>query len=183
MKSKFAILGILFITHSVLFSQSSSIIMVQGARYPGRTIYENASGNKEFSIFVQSLTGTDLQNVLQNEVPVTVFAPRDQAFKKLPKAVVEALLDSSNKENLSNILKYHVVPGRFTNRQLVQMIRKNSGVYKAKTLQGGELTFTISGKNIIISDQKGSIGQIAASFPKQRNGVIYAIDTVMLPGS
>ncbi|WP_309739131.1 MULTISPECIES: fasciclin domain-containing protein [unclassified Chamaesiphon] len=134
----------------------------------GKTIVSIAAGNKNFTTLVTALKAADLVETLSGEGPYTVFAPTNAAFAKLPKATLANLLKPANKEQLKKVLTYHVVSGTVTSKQL------KSG--PVATVQGGNVTVKISGKkvkinnaNVVLADVKGS------------NGVIHAIDTVLIP--
>jgi len=122
-----------------------------------------------FKTLLAAAKAAGLVEVLAGDKPLTVFAPTDEAFAKLPAGTVESLLKPENKDKLAAILKYHVVPGRvFSNDVLSKK--------ELKTVQGGTLTAamkngaaTIAGANLIATDIDAS------------NGVIHVIDSVMLP--
>ena len=122
-----------------------------------------------------------LVETLQSKGPFTVFAPTNAAFDKLPKGTVETLVMPENKEMLTKILTYHVVPGRISAKDLSMWIKKNGGKYMAKTVQGEELTFWMKGKNLYVKDAKGNSAKITIADVNQSNGVIHVIDTVLMP--
>ena len=134
----------------------------------GKTIVSIASGNKNFSTLVTALKAADLVETLSAEGPYTVFAPTNAAFAKIPKATLANLLKPENKEQLKKVLTYHVVSGAVTSKML------KSG--KVATVEGGNVTVKISGKNVRVNDAKVIIADVKAS-----NGVIHAIDTVLMP--
>lgn len=164
------------------FAQSEKTIMVGGAAmYPSKNIVENAVNSKEHTTLVAAVKAAGLVETLQSVGPFTVFAPTNQAFNKLPAGTVETLLKPENKDNLAAVLTYHVVPGKISSSELIAMIRKNGGTYKAKTVQGGELAFMLNGKNIGIRDDKGGVSKVTIKDVNQSNGVIHVINTVLLP--
>ena len=122
-----------------------------------------------FKTLLAAAKAAGLVEVLSGDKPLTVFAPTDDAFAKLPAGTVESLLKPENKEKLAAILKFHVVPGRvFSNDVLSKK--------EFKTVHGGMLTAglkkgvpTINGAGLIATDIDAS------------NGVIHVIDSVMLP--
>jgi uncharacterized surface protein with fasciclin (FAS1) repeats len=73
------------------------------------------------------------------------------------------------------------VAGKISSSVLMDMIKKNGGTYKAKTVQGGELAFSMTGKNITIKDEKGGMSKVTIKDVNQSNGIIHVIDTVLLP--
>lgn len=122
-----------------------------------------------FKTLLAAAKAAGLVDVLAGDKPMTVFAPTDDAFAKLPAGTVESLLKPENKEKLAAILKFHVVPGRvFSNDVLSKK--------ELQTAQGGMLTAamkagapTINGAGLVATDIDAS------------NGVIHVIDSVMLP--
>ncbi len=136
----------------------------------GKTIVSIAAGNKNFTTLVTALKAADLVDTLSGEGPFTVFAPTNAAFAKIPKATLTNLLKPENKEQLKKVLTYHVVSGAVTSNLL-----KNG--QKVATVEGGSLTVKIKGKNVSINNSKVILANVKAS-----NGVIHAIDTVLMPG-
>ena len=122
-----------------------------------------------FKTLLAAAKAAGLVEVLSGDKPLTVFAPTDDAFAKLPAGTVESLLKPENKEKLAAILKFHVVPGRvFSNDVLSKK--------ELKTVQGGMLTAAL--KNGAASINRA--GLIATDIDAS-NGVIHVIDSVMLP--
>lgn len=134
----------------------------------GKTIVSIAAGNKKFSTLVTALKAAGLVETLSAAGPFTVFAPTNAAFAKLPKATLAKLLKPENKEQLKKILTYHVVSGAVTSKML------KSG--KVATVEGGNVTVKIRGKKVRVNNAKVIMADVKAS-----NGVIHAIDTVLMP--
>jgi uncharacterized surface protein with fasciclin (FAS1) repeats len=136
----------------------------------GKTIASIVAGNKNFTTLLTALKAADLVDTLAGEGPFTVFAPTNAAFAKIPKATLTNLLKPENKEQLKKVLTYHAVSGAVTSNLL-----KNG--QKVATVEGGNLTVKIKGKNVSINNAKVILADVKAS-----NGVIHAIDTVLMPG-
>jgi uncharacterized surface protein with fasciclin (FAS1) repeats len=134
----------------------------------GKTIVSVAAGNKNFTTLVKALKAADLVDTLSAEGPYTVFAPTNAAFAKLPKATLAKLLKPENQEQLKKVLTYHVVPGAVTSKQL-----KSGAV---ATVEGSNVTVKIKGKKVMINNANVILADVKAS-----NGVIHAIDTVLMP--
>jgi uncharacterized surface protein with fasciclin (FAS1) repeats len=109
----------------------------------------------------------DLVGALKGAGPITVFAPTDEAFAKLPAGTVEALL--ANKDALTAILTYHVVPGAVTAEQVVKLT-------SAATLNGKDVTISVVGGKVMIDNATVTTADIVTS-----NGVIHVVDTVLIP--
>jgi uncharacterized surface protein with fasciclin (FAS1) repeats len=122
-----------------------------------------AAGN--FKTLATALQVAGLVDTLKGKGPFTVFAPTDEAFAKIPKADLDALL--KDKARLTAVLTYHVVPG--------QVMAKDVKAGKVKTVQGGEITVSTSG-GVMVDKARVTATDIVAS-----NGVIHVIDSVIMP--
>jgi uncharacterized surface protein with fasciclin (FAS1) repeats len=148
-----------------------------------KTIVENAIGSKDHTTLVAAVKAADLVDVLSSKGPFTVFAPTNEAFAKLPKGTVETLLKPENKAKLQAVLTYHVVAGNLDSKAVVEAIKKGNGSVTLTTLQGGKIVASLSGKNVILTDENGNKSTITAVDITSSNGVIHVIDTVVLPKS
>ena len=134
-----------------------------------QTIVDVAQKASGFTVLVDALKAADLVKTLQGKGPFTVFAPTDEAFNQLPKETLASLLKPKNKSKLRNILQNHVIEGRMSAGDVAS---KQS----IKTVQGGRLSVRTKGNAVHIGDAK-----VAKADIKAGNGVIHAIDAVMLP--
>ena len=165
-----------------MMAKKEKTVMVGGAAmYPSKNIIENAVNSKDHTTLVAAVKAAGLVETLSGKGPFTVFAPTNAAFAKLPKGTVETLVMPENKTTLTNILTYHVLPGRISAKDLGMWIKKNGGKYMAKTVQGEELTFWMKDKNMYVKDAKGNSAKITIADVNQSNGVIHVIDTVLMP--
>ena len=144
-------------------------------------IVDTAVSAGSFSTLVAAVKAAGLVETLKGTGPFTVFAPTDEAFAKLPAGTVDALLKDIPK--LKKILTYHVVAGNLDSKAVVEAIKKGKGSVTLTTLQGGKLVASLSGKNVILTDEKGNKSTITAVDITSSNGVIHVIDTVVLPQS
>jgi len=136
-----------------------------------RDIVDTAVAAGSFSTLATALQAADLIGALKGDGPFTVFAPTDDAFKKLPPGTVESLLKPENKEKLRAILTYHVVSGRVTAAQVMKLS-------SATTLNGQTVAITTHDGAVMVNNAKVVKADIQAT-----NGVIHVIDTVILPES
>lgn len=156
--------------------------MVGGAAmYPTKNIVQNAVNSKDHTTLVAAVKAADLVDTLSGAGPFTVFAPTNAAFAKLPAGTVDSLVKPENKAALTNILTYHVVPGRVTASQIASMAAKHHGVATLKTVQGEDLTFRKAGSGWSVTDAKGGMARITIPNVMQSNGVIHVVDTVLMP--
>ena len=164
------------------FAQMKKSVMVGGAAmYPSKNIIENAVNSKDHTTLVTAVKAAGLVETLSSAGPFTVFAPTNKAFDKLPAGTVETLVKPESKATLTSILTYHVVAGKMSARDIVAAIKAGNGKAMMKTVQGGTLTATMKGKNVIITDEKGGMSKVTIADVNQSNGVIHVIDTVLMP--
>jgi uncharacterized surface protein with fasciclin (FAS1) repeats len=151
------------------------------AMYANKNIIQNAVNSPIHKTLVAAVKAAGLVDTLSGPGPFTVFAPTDDAFAKLPAGTVDNLVKPENKATLVKILTYHVVPGKISSKQLEKLIKKGGGKATLKTVQGEDLTASMSGSNIILTDAKGGTATITTADVFQSNGVIHVIDSVLMP--
>ena len=158
-------------------------VTVGGApMYPSKNIVQNAVNSKDHTTLVTAVKAAGLVPTLESPGPFTVFAPTNEAFAKLPAGTVDTLLKPENKKTLTNVLTYHVVPGRLSAKDLMEKIKEGGGKAMLKTVEGADLTFEQKDGKLWIIDAKGDTAQVTIRNVMQSNGVIHVIDTVLLPG-
>ncbi len=163
--------------------EKEKTVTVGGApMYPSKNIVQNAVNSKDHTTLVAAVKAAGLVDTLQSPGPFTVFAPTNDAFAKLPAGTVDTLLKPENKKTLTNVLTYHVVPGRLTAKDLMEKIKTGNGKAMLKTVEGADLTFAEKDGKLWIWDAKGDSAQVTIRNVIQSNGVIHVIDTVLLPG-
>jgi uncharacterized surface protein with fasciclin (FAS1) repeats len=156
--------------------------MVGGAEmYPTKNIVENAVNSKDHTTLVAAVKAAGLAETLASAGPFTVFAPTNDAFGKLPAGTVETLVKPENKATLTKILTYHVVAGKVTATDLLALIKKGNGKAVVKTVQGGTLTASVKGSEVILTDEKGGTATVTIADVMQSNGVIHVINSVLMP--
>ncbi|MFN3864786.1 MAG: fasciclin domain-containing protein [Erythrobacter sp.] len=161
----------------------ADVPMVGGAAmYPTKTIVENAVNSKDHTTLVAAVQAAGLVEALSGPGPFTVFAPTNAAFAKLPAGTVESLVKPENKDTLTAILTYHVVPGKVSAGELIEMIKKGGGKAELKTLAGGILTAHVMDGKVVLTDAKVGQATVIQADVFQSNGVIHVTDAVSLPG-
>jgi uncharacterized surface protein with fasciclin (FAS1) repeats len=133
------------------------------------TIVEIAASNESFTTLTAALEAAGLLETLSGEGPFTVFAPTNEAFAALPEGTLEALLEPENQQALIDLLTYHVVAGEVMSTDLV--------AGEVATVQGSPITIDLS-NGVMVDDANVVMADIPAS-----NGVIHAIDKVIMPAS
>ncbi|MEM6408072.1 MAG: fasciclin domain-containing protein [Pseudomonadota bacterium] len=143
-----------------------------------KTIAEIASGDERFSTLVAAVSAAGLVDTLNSEGPFTVYAPVNDAFAALPAGTVETLLEPQNKEQLTNVLLYHV-----DDRNLpAEAIPAGSNYFKP-VLASQRLCITKDASGVSIADGSGESANVVIANIKASNGVIHVIDKVLLPGN
>jgi uncharacterized surface protein with fasciclin (FAS1) repeats len=134
-----------------------------------KDVVKVAAGSKDHTTLVAAVKQAELVDVLSNAGPFTVFAPTNAAFEKVPKETLNNLMKNENKEQLQDILQYHVFVGNL----------------RTDMLQDGQTYNQVNGGNITISNKDGKImvnnsANVIATIPAS-NGIIHVIDGVLLP--
>jgi uncharacterized surface protein with fasciclin (FAS1) repeats len=138
------------------------------------TITDVVAGSEDFSTLLAAVEAADLGETLAGEGPFTVFAPTDEAFAALPEGTLDTLLDPMNKDQLSGILTYHVVPA--------EVMAADVEPGDVATVNGA--TFGIAVEDgVVITDGQGNQAMVTQTDIEASNGVIHVIDAVLLPPS
>ena len=170
MKKIFCALPFLFVAPLVRASgmRSTNRARPCGDHRPLKDIVETAKNAGTFHTLIAALEMTGLTEAVQSGV-VTVFAPTDEAFEKLPAQSRERLFKPENKEELASILTYHVLPGRY---QASDLARQST----ARTVSGKELSFGVDHGRIRVGRSL-----VVKSDIQCTNGIIHVVDSVLLP--
>ena len=140
-----------------------------GAHAAEKDIVDTAVEAGQFETLAAALDAAGLVSTLKGAGPFTVFAPTDEAFAKLPAGTVESLLKPENKDQLTAILTYHVVPGKV-------MAADVAAIDEAQTVNGKMIDIEVDGSSVKVNDATVTAADVSAA-----NGVIHVIDTVILP--
>ena len=176
------ILGLFILASAFSANTFAQTKMVGGAAmYPTKNIVENAVNSKDHTTLVAAVKAAGLVKTLESKGPFTVFAPTNEAFDALPAGTVDNLLKPENKQKLISILTYHVVPGKYSSRDLMRMIKEHKGKATLKTVEGENLYITMKGKKLMVTDENGHTADITIADVNQSNGVIHVINGVLLP--
>lgn len=138
---------------------------------PEKNLVETAVSAGSFETLVAAVKAAGLVEALSGDKPMTVFAPTDEAFAKLPKGTLEKLLLPENKELLKTILLYHVVPGDVRAEQVVDL-------KSADTASGQRIAISVNGSSVRVDDANVVQTDILTS-----NGTIHVIDRVIMPST
>ncbi len=168
--------------NSNMMGKSGENPMVGGApMLANKDIIDNAVNSKDHSTLVAAVKAAGLVDTLKGAGPFTVFAPTNEAFEKLPAGTVDTLLKPENKDKLKAVLTYHVVAGKEDAASIAKKIEEGNGKATFKTVEGANLTASMDGKDVIITDAKGGKAKVTIPNVMQSNGVIHVVDAVLLP--
>ncbi len=151
-------------------SESEGVMVGGALMTPDKDIVDNAVQANNVTTLVAAVQAAGLVETLKGEGPFTVFAPTDEAFKKLPEGTVESLVMPENKEKLTSILTYHVVSGAWKAEDLEE------GESMVKTVQGSEIKITKKDGKVWVNNAEVIIPNVIS-----KNGVTHVIDTVLMP--
>lgn len=186
--SAFVLLGMITIScgqkkeaESTEMTDSTAVAMDTIAVVETPNIVGVAAANADFSTLVTAVTAAGLVETLSSEGPFTVFAPNNAAFAKLPAGTLDSLLKPENVEKLKAVLTYHVLAGKFDAATVIDAINKNNGKYSVTTVQGGTIVLSLKDGKVMLTDAKGGTSTVILADVAASNGVIHAIDTVVMP--
>lgn len=155
---------------SMMADENSEGVMVGGAMMtPDKDIVDNAVNSDDHTTLVAAVQAAGLVDTLKGAGPFTVFAPTNAAFDKLPAGTVDTLLLPENKDQLTGVLTYHVIPGAYRASDLTDGMT-------LETVNGQTVTFTERDGQWYINDAAITIADVISS-----NGVTHVVDTVLLP--
>ena len=129
--------------------------------------------NTEFSTLLAAVQAGGLAETFSGQGPFTVFAPTDEAFAQLPAGTLDGLLQPTSKDQLSAILTYHVVPA--------EVMAADVQAGEVTTVNGAPFTVGVDGGTVTINDGQGNQANVIKTDIDASNGVIHAIDAVLLP--
>ena len=159
---------------AMLFLGTTAVLKAQN-------IVEVAVGNDNFTTLVTAVKAADLVETLSGNGPFTVFAPVNDAFAALPEGTVATLLKPESKDALTGVLTYHVVAGEYKAAAVIEAIKGNDGTFPVTTVQGGIIELSLMDGKVMLKDEKGNVATVVMADVAASNGVIHAIDTVVMP--
>jgi uncharacterized surface protein with fasciclin (FAS1) repeats len=147
-----------------------------------QNIIQNLRNAKEYSIFLSAINAAHLRETFSSKGPLTVFAPRNDAFAQLSPGKLDTLLKPSHQFELISLLTYHAIPGAFKAKDLVNKIKQGKGQAVLITVAGSKLVASLNeSHNIVLTDENGGQTVITIVDIKQINGVMHLVDRVLLP--
>ncbi|MGH1465022.1 MAG: fasciclin domain-containing protein [Cognatishimia sp.] len=153
-------------------------LSLSAAAASAENIVEIAASDERFSTLVAAVSAAGLVDTLVGPGPFTVFAPVNDAFAALPEGTVETLLLPENKDQLTNVLLYHV-----DDRNLSASMFPAGSNYFRPILDSERLCITAGSGGVTIADGTGEMANVVIADIVADNGVIHVIDKVLLPGT
>lgn len=160
---------------TLALSAAAALTLSAGAAQ-ANTIVDIAAADDRFSTLVAAVTAAGLAETLAGPGPFTVYAPVNEAFAALPDGTVETLLQPENKEQLTNVLLYHVDDRKLNAAQFAP------GANYYKPVLASERLCITSHSGVTIADGSGEVANVVIADIQADNGVIHVIDKVLLPG-
>ena len=195
---KWIVLLLFVLNGAVLFAQKTAIVnpvndtlrakwgkikIVDGAAMiSSNDIIENMALSKEYTVLINAIEEAGLTETFKSKGPITIFAPTNQAFDKLPSGQLDTLLKPSHKLDLNYLLTYHAVAGRLSARDIAKKINSNNGEATFTTIAGTKLTAKIdTNRNIVLIDENGGESVISKFDIQQSNGLLHIVNAVLVP--
>ncbi|MDO3628766.1 fasciclin domain-containing protein [Mucilaginibacter sp. BT774] len=189
MNKLFLFLFIAFNSSIVLAQKTDSVVNksakarnVDGSLMsPSKTIQVNISASPGFSTLA-SIIKADTTNIFNGDNPITIFAPDNKAFGKLPAGTIDSLLLPTHKTDLINLLKYHAIAGKITSKDIERQIKAGNGQATFTSLSGRTLMAKINeNRNIVLTDENGGQSIVSRLNVEQGNGILYVVTQVLMP--
>lgn len=151
---------------------------------PTNNIVKNIALSKDFSVLSNFIKLANLTETFESKGPITIFAPVNSAFDKLPVGELDSLSKPSHVWKLTHIITYHAVAGKLSAKDIQKKINQKKGAATFTTLGGGVLTAKIdSNRNIVLEDETGGQVIISRFDIEQSNGLLHVINKVAIPKS
>ncbi len=145
-------------------------------------VIENITQSKEYSVLVNAIENAGLTETFKSKGPITIFAPTNDAFGKMPAGALDTLLKPSHKFDLSYLLTYHAVAGRLSVKDIQRKINSSNGEATFTTIAGSKLIAKIdNNRNIVLIDENGGESIISKFDIQQSNGMLHVVNAVLIP--
>ena len=179
MNSYVTFCALLFLISSIGFGQTS--FKENSFLKKENSIIESTADSGHHYTLLEAVKAANLDKILNEDGPFTVFAPSDLAFKKLSQVDLKELLLPENKKELFSLLTYHIVAGNITASKILKALCNGNGKASFTTVQGDKIFASMDGLDIVLMDRAGNRAKITNADANQSNGVIHEIDSVILP--
>ena len=145
-------------------------------------IVENIDQSQTCTTLAAVIKDAGLTETFESKGPITVFAPTNKAFEKLPAGELDSLLKPGHKLDLNNLLTYHAIAGKLTAKDIARKINSGNGQAIFTTIAGSRITAKIdANRNIVLIDENGGESIISKFDIPQSNGILHLITAVLVP--
>ena len=148
-----------------------------------QSVAANIARSNDHRTLVAALNAAGLLERLQGGSSVTLFAPSDAAFAKLPRGTMESLTASASRNVLAQLLNYHIIPGGRTRAQIFADIDAGGGAATYRTANGGSIRLSREGGSLTVSDLHGNRTPVTIPDVRNSNGVVHVVEAVLLPAT
>ena len=148
---------------------------------PSASLLATLSGAQDHKTLAAAVKAAGLEKTLSGAQPYTIFAPTDAAFGKLPAGTVDGLLQPDQRGQLTALLTGHIVPGTVTAQDLAKAVERGKGKAQLATVGGATLSFAQQDGALVLTGANGAQVRVVAGDKPASNGVIHAIDGVLMP--
>ncbi|ASS49219.1 MAG: hypothetical protein A3D31_04175 [Candidatus Fluviicola riflensis] len=168
------------ITQKIALFGITGLLTVHTTAQTTGNVYQVVQSSQNHTTLYETIKTTEFAETLGGKGPYTVFAPTNDAFALLPPGELERMRTAERKQDLTDMLNYHIVEGKYDETALRDAIKKGNGEAKLKTVSGGKLTFRVVGDSIVLTDGKGGDSVISKTDADASNGVVYIVDNVLM---
>lgn len=159
----------------------SALSFAQEIEYVSQDIEVEQIPSNQHSILLAAVKATEMDVMMEDAGPFTVFAPSDAAFERFSDGKIQELLNSEDKSGLKTLLGYHIVAGHLTASRILRAMCKGNGQASFTTIQGKKLVAQLDGYDIVLTDPVGNKARITTADVSEGNRVIHEIDSVIVP--
>lgn len=146
-----------------------------------KTVVPNSTEFNNHKILNAAVKAAELEALLDNSGPFTIFAPSDAAFERFSSEKISELLNAKDKTALKSLLTYHIVAGQLTASRILSAMCRGNGKASFTTVQGKKLLAHLDGYDIVLTDPMGNTARITTADLNAKIGVVHEIDSVILP--
>lgn len=146
-----------------------------------KDVVQNGTNLDNHKILNAAVKATELDALLDNAGPFTIFAPSDAAFERFSSEKISELLNSKDKSALKSLLTYHIVAGQLTASRILSAMCRGNGKASFTTVQGKKLLAHLDGYDIVLTDPMGNTARITTADLNSKIGVVHEIDSVIQP--
>lgn len=147
-----------------------------------KNIIQNVSGSQDYTMLLNAIKAAGLTETFESKGPITIFAPTNNAFTKLPAGTLDTLLKPKNKYELSTLVTYHAIPGKVSIKDIAHSIKEHKGTATFITLAGSKIAATFdANRNIVLTDETGGQCVVSQVDIEQSNGMLHVINSLIIP--